>query len=214
MAAPVVVYVHGLWLTGYEGFLLQRRIEQAQGFQWRHFPYASTILKMDEIADALHAFVAGLGNPETLHFLGHSLGGLVIMRCLERHPLAVPGRVVFLGTPSLASKAATEFARYPFGPMMLGEAALAELINAHPREWLYPGRELGIIAGDQPIGLARLVVDFDEPNDGAVAVSETRLPGAKAHIVLPVTHTGMLLSQQVAAEAGTFLATGAFTTPA
>jgi hypothetical protein len=54
------------------------------------------------------------------------------------------------------------------------------------------------------------VVDFDEPNDGAVAVSETRLPGAKQHLILPVTHTGMLLSPQVAQEAGQFLATGHF----
>jgi hypothetical protein len=54
------------------------------------------------------------------------------------------------------------------------------------------------------------VVDFDEPNDGAVAISETRLPGAKAHLVLPVNHTGMLLSPRVAEEAGRFLATGAF----
>jgi pimeloyl-ACP methyl ester carboxylesterase len=210
MTAPVVVYVHGLWLTGHEGFLLQRRMEQAHGFEWKHFPYASTLLRMDEIADALHEFIVALGQPTTLHFIGHSLGGLVIMRCLERHPLATPGRVVFLGTPSLASKAATEFARFPFGPMMLGEAAVAELITSHQREWRYPERELGIIAGDQSISLARLVVDFDEPNDGAVAVSETRLPGAKEHIVLPVTHTGMVLSQQVAQEAGQFLATGHF----
>jgi pimeloyl-ACP methyl ester carboxylesterase len=210
MTEPVVVYVHGLWLTGHEGFLLQRRMEQSHGFHWKHFPYASTLLKMDEMADALHAFIAGLGHPTTLHLIGHSLGGLVIMRCLERHALDVPGRVVFLGTPSLSSKAAREFARFPFGPMMLGEAAIAELINKHEREWRYPERELGIIAGDQSMGLARLVVDFDEPNDGAVAVSETRLPGAKQHLILPVTHTGMLLSPQVAQEAGQFLATGHF----
>lgn len=210
MAAPVVVYVHGLWLTGHEGFLLQRRLEQSHGFEWKAFPYASTLLKMDEIADGLHACIAGLGERETVHLLGHSLGGLVIMRYLERHPMTAPGRVVFLGTPALSSKAAKEFARFPFGPMMLGEAAVNELIKTHAREWPYPGRELGIIAGDQPLGLGRLVVDFGEPNDGAVTVAETRLPGAKQHIVMPVSHTGLLISQQVAQEAGQFLATGHF----
>jgi hypothetical protein len=54
------------------------------------------------------------------------------------------------------------------------------------------------------------VVDFQEANDGTVAVSETKLPGAKAHIVLPVSHTGMLLSARVAFETGQFLELGHF----
>jgi hypothetical protein len=57
------------------------------------------------------------------------------------------------------------------------------------------------------------VVDFDEANDGTVAVSETRLPGAKAHIVLPVSHSGMLLSARVAHEVGQFLELGHFGSP-
>ena len=51
---------------------------------------------------------------------------------------------------------------------------------------------------------------FQEPNDGTVAVSETRMPGATDHIVLPVSHMGMLLSARVAQETGHFLTQGHF----
>jgi hypothetical protein len=91
----------------------------------------------------------------------------------------------------------------------MGHAVTEELLFAHERSWSSE-RELGIIAGSQPLGLARLVVDFQETNDGTVAVSETRLPGAKEHIVLPVSHTGMLLSARVAFETGQFLEHGHF----
>ncbi len=207
-AREAVVYVHGLWFTGLEAFLLQRQLRAERGYDWQVFPYASTVLSMTKIADALNAFIASLALPR-VHLVGHSLGGIAIQRCLERHPDQPPGRVVFLGTPSLPSRAAATVARFPFGSAILGEAAVAELLQSHEREWRHP-RELGIIAGDHPIGLGQLLVRFDGPNDGTVSVDETRLPGAKAHIVLPVSHTGMLMSSQVAHEVGEFLATGHF----
>ena len=80
---------------------------------------------------------------------------------------------------------------------------------AHERRWAQE-RELGIIAGTRPLSLGRLVTNFDEDNDGMVAVSETRLPGATAHLALPVSHTGLLLSARVAHEVGQFLEYGHF----
>ena len=203
-----VVYVHGLWLSGHEAFLLRRRLEKERGFAWHAFSYASTLLTMAEIADALDAYIAALGAPR-IHLVGHSLGGIAIMRCLERYPQQPPGRVVLLGTPSLTSRVANAVGRFRFGRALLGQAASEELLYAHERIWSQP-RELGIIAGNQPLSLGRLMVDFNEPNDGTVAVSETRLPGAKAHLLLPVSHTGMLLSARVAYEVGQFLEFGHF----
>jgi pimeloyl-ACP methyl ester carboxylesterase len=206
--SAAVVYVHGLWLSGHEAFLLRRRLEKERGYEWHAFGYASTLLTMGEIADALHEYIATLGAMQ-VHLLGHSLGGIAILRCFERHPQEPSGRVVLMGTPCQASRVANSLTRFRFGRTLLGPAAGEELLYAHPRQWSQP-RELGIIAGNQPLSLGRLMVDFNEPNDGTVAVSETLLPGATAHIVLPVSHTGMLLSARVAHEVGQFFDNGRF----
>ncbi len=188
--------------------MLRRRLEKDRGYNWHAFSYASTLLTMAEIADALNGAIAALNVP-VVHLVGHSLGGLAILRCLERHPHQPPGRVVFLGTPCLASRAANAVARFRYGRALMGPAVGEELLYAHQRVWSHQ-RELGIIAGNQSLSLSRLVVEFDEPNDGTVAVAETQLPGANAHLVLPVSHSGMLLSARVAHEVGQFLEHGRF----
>jgi pimeloyl-ACP methyl ester carboxylesterase len=210
VSAAAVVYVHGLWLSGHEAFLLRRRLCEERGYDWHSFNYASTQLTMREIALELQAFVAGIAAPR-VHLIGHSLGGIAVLRFLELKPQFPPGRVVFLGTPALASRAASTVARLMIGRMILGHAASEELLQVHERRWLSE-RELGLIAGTQSFSFGRLVVDFDEENDGTVAVSETRLPGAAAHLTLPVNHTGMLLSARVAQEVGNFLENGHFGT--
>jgi Predicted hydrolases or acyltransferases (alpha/beta hydrolase superfamily) len=102
---PTVVYVHGLWLNGHESLVLRRRLEREFGFKVHAFRYPTISATMADITARLAAFVRELA-PATLHFVGHSLGGLVIYRFFERYPEQPPGRVVFLGTPSVASRAA------------------------------------------------------------------------------------------------------------
>ena len=72
------------------------------------------------------------------------------------------------------------------------------------------GRDIGVIAGTKPYGAGRFFRVFDEPGDGTVAVSETRIAGAARHLELPVTHTGMLFSREVADQAICFLKSGRF----
>ncbi|MFT3905981.1 MAG: alpha/beta fold hydrolase [Steroidobacteraceae bacterium] len=207
-SATAVVYVHGLWLSGHEAFMLRRRLQTERHYQWHNFAYRTVHIALDQIADALNDSIAALSAP-TVHLIGHSLGGLVILRCLQRHPRQPPGRVVFLGTPAVASRAANGVARFRVGRALLGQAAVEGLLYGHERRWAH-AHELGIIAGSQPLGLGRAVAEFTEPNDGVVAVTETRLPGATLHRLLPVSHTGMLLSARVAHEVGNFLEQGRF----
>jgi pimeloyl-ACP methyl ester carboxylesterase len=203
-----VVYVHGLWLPGEESLLLRHRLSQEFGLTLHPFRYFPASTSMASIIGRLAAFVRELGLPG-VHFLGHSLGGLVIYRFLERFPDQPPGRAVFLGVPCVASRAAESAGRFaPFAQLM-GPSVAEELLQPRERHWPH-ARPLGIVAGTQPIGVGQFLARFTEPNDGTIAVSETRMPGAADHILLPVSHLGMLLSARVAREAGHFLTQGRF----
>jgi pimeloyl-ACP methyl ester carboxylesterase len=208
MIRAAVVYVHGLWMTGVESVLLRRRLERERGYQPRVFHYRSIRVPMANHVAALREVVAAIEAPQ-VHLVGHSLGGIVILRYLEQHRMVQPGRVVFIGTPAVGSVSARHLAQWGWGRAVLGRTVAQELLQPHQRHWSCD-RELGIIAGTAPLGLARLLVRFGEDNDGVVTVSETRLPGAKEFLRLRASHSGMLLSATVARETGSFLEYGSF----
>ncbi|MFI4866542.1 MAG: alpha/beta fold hydrolase [Steroidobacterales bacterium] len=208
MPSATVVYVHGLWMTGIESIWLRRRLARQRGYRFQVFRYASVRAPLARILESLRDSIAAAETPR-VHLLGHSLGGLLIQRCLERYPIRQPGRVVFLGTPLAGSHAARRLARSSLGLRLLGDASAAELLAGQPRRW-DSGRELGIIAGTMPFGFGRLLLRFNEANDGTIAVSETRMAGATAFLAVPASHSGLLVSARVAREAGSFLEYGSF----
>jgi pimeloyl-ACP methyl ester carboxylesterase len=208
MARAAVIYVHGLWMSGAESIWLRRRLLRERGYRLQVFRYGSVRAPLTPILESLRDTIAAVDAPQ-VHLLGHSLGGLLIQRCLERYPMQQPGRVVFLGTPAAGSRAARRLARLKGGLRLLGAASAGQLLAQHPRRWDV-GRELGIIAGTLPLGFGRLLLKFDEDNDGTVAVSETRLTGAAGFLGVPTTHSGLVWSARVAREAGSFLEYGSF----
>ena len=207
-AVAHVVYVHGLWMPGEESLLLRHRLAQEFALTLHAFRYSAASASMSAITARLDEFVRELEAPE-VHFLGHSLGGLVIHRFLERFPAQPPGRAVFLGTPCVGSRAAERAGRFAPVAHLMGQSVAEELLQPRERRWRHE-RPLGIVAGTQPIGFGQLLADFDEDNDGTVAVSETCMPGTTDHLVLPVSHLGLLLSERVAHETGLFLRQGRF----
>lgn len=213
MRGDAVIYVHGLWLWGGESLFLRRRLAVDFGFAVHPFRYPSSSLTMTDIAERLNAYMRELCARQakncTVHLIGHSLGGLVIYRFLERFPQQPSGRVVFLGTPCVDSRAASNAARMGWARRLIGPSVAEELFEHRERRWTVR-RDLGIIAGTRPVGLGQFLAHFDEDCDGTIAVSETKLAGATDHITLPVSHMGMLLSARVARQTGLFLEQGRF----
>lgn len=207
----MIVFVHGLWLTGIESLWLRRRLSAALNQPTRSFHYPSVTATPEAVVDSLHDFIIAL-RADTVHLVCHSLGGIVALRLLEKYSDVPPGRIVLLGSPLAGSAAAKSLARARFGAAMLGRTAQRELLEVQPRRW-DGRRDLGIIAGDLPFGLGRLISSVAKPHDGTVAVAETYLPGARQHIVLPVSHTGMQFSAAVARHTAHFLEYGRFADP-
>jgi pimeloyl-ACP methyl ester carboxylesterase len=202
-----VVYVHGLWLRGYEALLLRRRLARALDAETHACPYASS----GTIADAAMALQRYLQTlrVDTLDLVAHSLGGLVVLKLFELDMAGLsPGRIVFLGSPVRGSQTAQRLARLPFGRSILGAAGEALLVRRENR-WGGP-RELGVIAGDLPVGLGLLLGPLGAANDGTVLLEETELPGATARLRLRVSHTGLPFSPAVATQTATFLREGRF----
>ncbi len=206
------VFVHGLFLNGAEFSLLRRRIFAAHGFEGHRFSYPTVRGSMEAAVEQLTRFVERI-DAERIHFVGHSLGGLVVHRYFERAGCTRAGRVLLLGAPLVGSASARAVARHAVLRRVVGPLVAAELLESCvPRSWCCD-RELGVIAGTRPLGLGRFFARFEEDCDGTVAVSETKLPGHTAHLVVPVSHMGLLVDAQVARQAGEFLANGRFSVP-
>lgn len=201
------VLLHGLYMQGSDMALLRRRLaaagvdtHQFRYHSWRDSPYRNAL--------ALHDYVAALAAPR-VDFVCHSLGGLVVRHLLGLARPLPPGRVVTLGTPHQPSAAARRLERLGWGGVLLGRAREQGLLGEVPP---WPGaRELGSIAGDLRLGLGCFIPGIPTPNDGTVAVAETRLAGMSDHVVVRASHFGLLLSRKAAAQTLAFLETGHFT---
>jgi len=196
-------------MNGADGLVLRRRLARDSGMKTHAFHYRSVAGSMSDIAVRLAQFARSLPAGR-VHFVGHSLGGLVIYRTLEHVTDLPPGRVVFLGTPAVASRAALGAAeRLASASKLLGRCVAEELLTEQSRRWRID-RQLGIVAGTRPVGLGQFFGPLDGDNDGTVAVNEARLPGATDFITVPVGHMGLVLSARVARETCTFLKEGRF----
>ncbi len=191
MAQRTVVLVHGLWYGALSLRLLGRRL-QSQGFECASFSYPTVRRSIAESARQLHCY-ARARNASTLDFVGHSLGGLVILRMLDEFAGLPAGRIVLLGSPVAGSSVARRMSTWPVARDLIGaSAAILKSGFAHaPR-----GRETGVIAGTRGMGLGRAIERLERPHDGTVSVAETRLAGAADHLQLSVSHTGLVLSAE------------------
>lgn len=202
-----VVTVHGLWMRGASMAVLRRRLEP-HGFHVADFTYPSVTESLTRNAAALASFVAGVPG-DTVHLVGHSLGGALICAMLESGVPDRIGRVVCLGSPLKGSRTAARLARWPGGRRLIGRC----LADVHARGGFSAcqvGVEVGSIAGRIPLGVGRLLGPFPEPNDGTVAVAETMIAGLADHLVLPVSHVALLWSSAVASQTEHFLLHGRF----
>ena len=199
--SDTVVLVHGIWMTGLEMSWLARRLRDC-GYRTVVFRYHSLRRPVAHNAQRLRRRIQALGDTR-VHLVGHSLGGLVILRALHEQADLVTGHIVLLGSPVNGSVIARRLSRSRLFRWLIGKSGEQALLGDRSR---WHGRQsLGVITGTRPVGVGRLLGGFDGPNDGTVAVSETLLENVAASVSLPSSHFGLLLSKAVAAAVCRFL---------
>ncbi|MEA1992737.1 MAG: alpha/beta fold hydrolase [Thermodesulfobacteriota bacterium] len=203
-----VILVHGLWMNGMEMSLLRHRLNRF-GYRPWSFRYSSTRLDLEEIATRLNTFVEQVP-AKTIHFVGHSLGGLVILKLFEVFSSQRPGRIVALSPPYQGSETARRLILFPGGRNLIGRCII-ELLDGNVPTWSGE-RDLGVIGGTLNFGFGRLIGAVGRSGDGTIRLEEMRIPEARDFITIRVSHMGLVVSRKVAVETYHFLEHGRFST--
>jgi pimeloyl-ACP methyl ester carboxylesterase len=209
LADEAVILLHGMGNVPLSMKYLENRLEKA-GYRVHNLGYPSTDIPIEEAAERIRDKIYGLERAETIHFVAHSIGNLVVRRMFDRE-LPNLGRMVMIAPPNRGSLAAQQLHdldiyQWIFGPSgQQLSADRTEFFESLPE----PPCEFGIIAGGRGTenGYNPLLPGDD---DGTVRVEETKLPGAADFILLKDTHTLILFDRETAEQTVHFLKTGRF----
>jgi predicted alpha/beta hydrolase family esterase len=211
--------VHGLGRTPLSMHWLGRRLA-GHGAEVVHVAYPSRRQTIEESAEDLHRQVESrLASGAPVHFVTHSLGGLVVRAYLQRHrpPSAQLGRIVMLAPPNQGSELADALKPNPIFRFATGPAGqqLGTAVDLPPHALgpINDGIEVGIIAGSVSLNPLFSAV-LPGSNDGKVTVRRTSVEGMTDQLVVRHSHSFLMRSRTVAEQTLHFLAHGRFHRPA
>jgi len=199
------VLVPGLWMPAAAMTLLAARL-RGHGYAVHIFPYSGR-RPLDANVERLARFAHETLGGRPAHFIGHSLGGVLILDTLNRHPEIAVSSAVLLGAPARGSFTGRRLGLAGVGRWMMGGSGI--LWNERVAKW-QRAAPLGVIAGTVPAGLGLALGRLPGPNDGVVCVSETAVEGMAAQALVPLGHSVLIVSGRVAKMVERFLSGGRF----
>ena len=209
-----VILLHGLGRFRQSMRKLEQHLK-SQGYSTINLAYPSTTKSIETIAETHLA--AAVQDCEAqgaakIHFVGHSLGGLIVRQYLQRHSVHAGSRLVMLSPPNQGSELVDLLMQVPLLYQWVTGPAGQELGTGPDSvaSRLKPvGIEVGVIAGNRSVNLL-FSAFMDGPDDGMVSVKSTMLPEMRDFIVVPNTHTFIMRDPQVMRQVAYFLKHGRF----
>ena len=208
-----VVLLHGIGCTSRSMRKLERSLQQA-GLTTLNLTYASRKKPLDALADDIHPAIAKFGEAigGQLHFVGHSMGGLLARVYVASHRPSRLGRVVMLGTPNGGSEVADLLQRSRLYRNFYGPAGLQLTTQQDDTLAQLPPVDyaVGIVAGTRALDPIAWRFVLPRPNDGRVSVARSKLAGMADHIAIKATHTGLPYHASAISQTIAFLSEGRF----
>lgn len=211
VAAENVILLHGLARTDRSMNKLGRALAEA-GYRVDNVSYESTRHDIETLAGmAIGPALSACPGGQKVHFVTHSLGGILVRQYLQNHRIENLGRVVMLGPPNKGSEVVDRLGEFPGFRFINGDAGLQLGTGATsvPNRLGPAEFDLGVIAGTSSINLF-LSSMIPGPDDGKVAVENTRLEGMRDHLEMQVTHSFMMRNPEVIEQLIHFLRKGRF----
>lgn len=205
-----VILLHGLGRSHCSMSPLESELKKHDYVVVNH-NYPSTKKSIDEIAFRYLPPMINecLGyHPSRIHFVTHSIGGVILQRYLQKNTISNLDNIVMMGPPNHGSPWVDAFNKTFIG-FILGPSIKELSIKKNSAPPLARHYKIGVIAGTYNINPLGYMV-FNEPNDGKVGVSSTKIKWMHDFIALPVTHTFMMRNAEVEEEILYFLKHGKF----
>jgi triacylglycerol lipase len=213
VGAEAVILLHGLARSSASMADLEDAFRDA-GFVVVNVDYPSRTASVRTLSR--EAIGGALEDPRLLevskiHFVTHSMGGILVRDYLAQEVIPRLGRVVMLGPPNEGSEVVDRLRSWRIFALINGPAGqeLGTDAQSVPVQLGPVNFELGVIAGNRSINWINSLL-IDGPDDGKVSVERTRVEGMKEHLVLPVTHPMMMRNSDVISACLSFLTTGSF----
>lgn len=212
-ASECVVLLHGL-NRSWRAMRPMAEALQAAGYTTANVDYPSQSGSVEEIAP----FAVGMGlsecrdaGAERIHFVTHSLGGILLRYQNEHSPIHDLGRVVMLGPPNQGSEIIDKTRDWPGFDMFTGDAGaqLGTNTESMPSQLGPVNFELGVIAGTGTINVFASAM-LPDPDDGKVSVASTRVEGMNDFLIVGNSHRYITRSDVVIRNTKSFLQSGAF----
>ncbi len=196
--AACVVLLHGLARSSASMEVMELSLAE-EGYQVVNVDYPSTQFPIEHLADQyIEPALEVCEVDQAIHFVTHSMGGILVRQYLNTHTISELGRTVMLGPPNGGSEVVDvlgpiygfEWINGPAG-MQLGTS------NSSVSNQLGPANfDVGIIAGTRSINLvlSQIIPDVD---DGKVSLQSAKLEGMNDFISLPVSHPFLMKDGQV-----------------
>lgn len=212
-SSDCVVLLHGL-NRSYRAMSKMAAGLQEAGYTTANVDYPSQSATVEGLA--YMAVNEGLSrcretDPDRIHFVTHSIGGILLRYAHNQSPIPELGRVVMLAPPNQGSEVVDITRNWPTAEIFSGQAGLqlGTDENSIPSQLGPVDFELGVVAGTRtinPFMSAMLPI----PNDGKVSVESTKVEGMDDFLVVRNSHRYIVSSDIVIENTTAFLRSGKF----